>query len=44
MKLMMEGKGLEVIDLGVDVAPEQFVAAAKEHNADIISCSPPLAR
>ena len=39
VKLMMEGKGLEVIDLGVDVAPEAFVAAAKEHHADIISCS-----
>lgn len=39
VKLMMEGKGLEVIDLGIDVAPEQFVAAAKEHNSDIISCS-----
>lgn len=39
VKLMMEGKGLEVVDLGVDVAPETFVAAAKEHHADIISCS-----
>lgn len=39
VKLMMEGKGLDVIDLGVDVAPEQFIAAAKEHNANIISCS-----
>lgn len=38
-KLMMKGKGLDVIDLGVDVAPEQFVAAANEYNADIISCS-----
>ncbi len=43
VKLMVKGKGLEVIDLGVDMAPEQFVAA-KEHNADIISSSPPLAR
>lgn len=39
LKLMMEGKCLEVIDLCVDVASERFVAAAKEHRADIISCS-----
>ena len=39
VKMMMEGKGLNVIDLGVDVSPEQFVATAKENNADIISCS-----
>ncbi|MBQ8497888.1 MAG: corrinoid protein [Clostridia bacterium] len=39
VKMMMEGHGLEVIDLGVDVSPEAFVAAAKEHNADIIACS-----
>ena len=39
VKMMMEGKGLEVIDLGVDVAPEQFVAAAKEHGAQVIACS-----
>ena len=35
----MEGKGLEVIDLGVDVSAEKFLAAAKEHNAQIIACS-----
>lgn len=39
VKMMMEGKGLEVIDLGVDVSPEQFVAAYKENNANIIACS-----
>lgn len=39
VKMMMEGQGLDVIDLGVDVAPEAFVAAAKEHNADLIACS-----
>lgn len=39
VKMMMEGKGLEVIDLGVDVSPEQFIAAYKENNADIIACS-----
>ena len=39
VKMMMEGKGLEVIDLGVDVAPQRFISAAREHNAQIIACS-----
>ena len=39
VKMMMEGNGLEVIDLGVDVAPEAFVSAAKENDANIIACS-----
>ena len=39
VKMMMEGKGLEVIDLGTDVAPETFIATAKEQGCDIICCS-----
>lgn len=39
VKMMMEGKGLEVIDLGVDVAPEKFTEAANEHGCQIIACS-----
>ena len=39
VRMMMEGKGLEVIDIGVDVPAEKFVSAAMEHNADIIACS-----
>jgi corrinoid protein of di/trimethylamine methyltransferase len=39
VKIMMEGKGLEVHDIGVDVPKEKFVAAAKEYNADIVACS-----
>jgi len=39
VKMMLEGKGLEVIDLGVDVSAETFVEKAKEHGADIIACS-----
>lgn len=39
VKMMLEGKGLNVIDLGVDVSAETFVEKAKEHNADIICCS-----
>lgn len=39
VKMMLEGKGLEVIDLGVDVDPERFVSAAKENEAGLICCS-----
>ena len=39
VKLMMEGKGLKVVDLGVDVSAEKFIAAAEENDADIIACS-----
>ena len=38
-KMLMEGKGLEVIDLGTDVAPETFVQTAIEQNCQIIGCS-----
>ncbi|HVN02962.1 MAG TPA: corrinoid protein [Bryobacteraceae bacterium] len=36
---MLEGGGFEVTDLGSDVRPEQFIAAAREKNADIIALS-----
>ena len=39
VKMMMEGKGIEMHDLGVDVSAEQFVEAAREHNATIICAS-----
>ena len=39
VKMMMEGKGLEVIDLGTDVAPEAFVNTAKEQGCQVICCS-----
>jgi len=39
VRMMMEGQGLEVIDLGVDVSAEKFVNGAIEHNAQIIACS-----
>ena len=39
VKLMMEGKGLEVVDLGTDVAPEAFVQAAIEQGCQVICCS-----
>ena len=37
--MMMESKGLEVIDLGTDVAPEAFVQAAIQQNCRVICCS-----
>jgi methylmalonyl-CoA mutase cobalamin-binding domain/chain len=39
VRMMMEGQGLEVFDLGVDVAPEEFVRTAIEKNCNIICCS-----
>ncbi len=39
VRMMMEGKGLEVVDLGVDVSPEQFIDAAKNQGCQIICCS-----
>lgn len=39
VKMMMEGKGLEVVDLGVDVAPSTYVQCAIEQNCSMICCS-----
>ena len=39
VRMMMEGKGLKVVDLGVDVSSEAFLTAAREHNAQVIACS-----
>lgn len=39
VKMMMEGKGLEVIDLGTDVAPETYVQTAIDQGCQIICCS-----
>ena len=39
VKMMMEGKGLEVVDLGTDVSPETYVKTAKEQDCRIICCS-----
>jgi corrinoid protein of di/trimethylamine methyltransferase len=36
---MLEGGGYEVIDLGVNVSPEQFVAAVKEKGVNIVAMS-----
>ena len=39
VKMMLEGKGLEVIDLGTDVAPETFIQTAIEQECQVICCS-----
>ena len=39
VNIMLEGAGFEVIDLGVQVAPEKFVAAIVEHQPDIVGFS-----
>jgi corrinoid protein of di/trimethylamine methyltransferase len=36
---MLEGGGFQVVDLGVDVAPERFVEAAKEKDGSIVALS-----
>lgn len=37
--MMLEGKGFTVIDLGVDVTPEQYIDAIKNQGAQIIGIS-----
>jgi len=37
--MMWKGANIQVIDLGTNVPPEKFVAAAKEHNAKIVGLS-----
>ena len=36
---MAEASGFEVIDLGVDVPPQKFVEAIKQHNPDVVGMS-----
>lgn len=39
VRMMMEGQGLEVVDLGTDVAPETYIETALRENCRIIACS-----
>ena len=36
---MLEGAGFKVVDLGVDVSPDQFVKAAQENSANVVAMS-----
>ena len=37
--MMMEGGGFEVVDLGINITPEQFVKAIAEHQPDFVLMS-----
>lgn len=37
--MMLEGAGFKMIDLGVDVSPDQFIAAVETNQADILAMS-----
>jgi 5-methyltetrahydrofolate--homocysteine methyltransferase len=37
--MMLEGAGFKVINAGIDVAPEDFIAGVREHKPDIIAMS-----
>jgi 5-methyltetrahydrofolate--homocysteine methyltransferase len=37
--MMFEGAGFEVVDLGIDKEPQEFVDAIKEHKAKLIGMS-----
>ena len=39
VNIMLEGAGFEVIDIGVQCAPEKFIAAINEHKPDIVGMS-----
>ena len=35
VRMMVEGSGFKVVDLGIDVSPEKFVKAVKANGANI---------
>src|SRR5512139_95553 len=37
--MMLEGGGFEVVDMGIDVPPEKFVAAIKQHQPRVVGMS-----
>lgn len=37
--MMLEGSGVEVIDLGIDVSPDRFVEAVKTHQPEFVGMS-----
>jgi 5-methyltetrahydrofolate--homocysteine methyltransferase len=37
--MMMGSAGFEIINLGVDITPDQFVAAVKDNNANMVCLS-----
>lgn len=39
VSMMLESGGFKVINLGIDVSADKFIAAIKEHNPDIVALS-----
>lgn len=39
VSMMLEGAGFEIIDLGSDVSPGQFVDGVREHDAQVVALS-----
>ena len=39
VKMMAEGAGFEVIDLGTDASPDKFLAAVREHQPQLVGMS-----
>ncbi len=39
VKMMLEGKGIEVVDIGTDVHPDKFLETAVKENCKIVLCS-----
>lgn len=39
VKMMMESKGLEVIDLGTNVSPQKFLETAVNEHCPVVACS-----
>jgi 5-methyltetrahydrofolate--homocysteine methyltransferase len=39
VSVMLEGAGFEIIDLGLDVSPDEFVKAVDAHHPDILAMS-----
>jgi 5-methyltetrahydrofolate--homocysteine methyltransferase len=39
VKMMLEGAGFQTIDLGTDVKPEEFVAAVRQHQPQLLGMS-----
>ena len=39
VSMMMEGAGFDVIDLGINIAVEEYIAALEEHKPDILGMS-----
>jgi 5-methyltetrahydrofolate--homocysteine methyltransferase len=39
VSMMMQSAGLEVIDIGIDVAPEKFIEAVREHKPNVVGMS-----